>query len=214
MNRTLITEFCAENFTNIPQAIAAGAKRIELCDNLAVGGTTPAFGVIKHTIRYAMARAIPVMTMIRPRGGHFEYSKTEANIMLDDIAVCSVLGSTGIVSGALKNGWIDEPLMQDIISTAGTMEITFHMAFDVLHEEQQFAAIDWLAEHGIQRVLTHGGEPLQPIEANFPHLKRLVQYAAKRIIILPGAGVNFLNVNQVCAELNVSEAHGSKIIAF
>lgn len=39
----MIKEFCAENYTSIPLAIAKGANRIELCDNLAVGGTTPKY---------------------------------------------------------------------------------------------------------------------------------------------------------------------------
>lgn len=208
----LIAEFCAENFTNIPLAIAAGAKRVELCDNLAVGGTTPSYGVIRRSIRYAKARGVPIMTMIRPRGGNFEYDNAEADIMLDDIANCSALGSTGVVLGALKNGWIDENLLQKFINAAETMEITFHMAFDMLESERQFAAIDWLADHGIKRILTHGGKAQQPIEANLPHLKNLIEYAANRITIVPGAGINFMNINQICTALSIVEAHGSRII--
>lgn len=37
----MIYEFCAENVTLLEKAMQAGARRIELCDNLAVGGTTP-----------------------------------------------------------------------------------------------------------------------------------------------------------------------------
>lgn len=51
MSKKIIKEFCAENFERIPEAIASGAGRIELCDNLAEGGTTPSYGVIKkHSI--------------------------------------------------------------------------------------------------------------------------------------------------------------------
>lgn len=81
----MIKEFCAENFTNIPAAIHAGAKRIELCDNLAVGGTTPSTGVIEETLSYAGEKNIPVMTMIRPRGGDFIYNDTELKIMHTDL---------------------------------------------------------------------------------------------------------------------------------
>ena len=49
----MIKEFCAENYTSIPLAIAKGANRIELCDNLDAGGTTPSTGVIEEVLSYA-----------------------------------------------------------------------------------------------------------------------------------------------------------------
>lgn len=73
----MIKEFCAENFTKIPQAIQKGANRIELCDNLAVGGTTPSTGVIEEVLAYAGEHSVPVMTIIRPRGGNFVYNDIE-----------------------------------------------------------------------------------------------------------------------------------------
>ncbi|TRZ39905.1 copper homeostasis protein CutC [Niallia circulans] len=208
----MIKEFCAENLTNIPAAINAGAKRIELCDNLAVGGTTPSYGVIKKAVELAHHADVTVMTMIRPRGGNFEYSHEEAEIMANDIQVCLQLDSDGVVFGCLKNGWIDEELTSQLISISGGMEITFHMAFDELSEENQFRAIDWLAEKNVSRILTHGGSSQNSIEANFPHLKKLIEYAANRIIILPGAGINFQNLAGVLDALQVNEVHGTKIV--
>ena len=77
----LIREFCAENFTDIPRAVAAGAERIELCDNLAVGGTTPSYGVIKETADYLKDTKTTFASMIRPRGGDFVYNSIELRIM-------------------------------------------------------------------------------------------------------------------------------------
>jgi len=210
--KDVIKEFCAENLTNIPAAIKAGAKRIELCDNLAVGGTTPSYGVIKKTVELAHHAGVKVMTMIRPRGGNFEYSSAEAEMMAADIQVCLQLGSDGVVFGCLKNGWIDEELTARLIDLSAGMEITFHMAFDELAEEDQFRAISWLAARKVARILTHGGSPEQTIEENFPHLKQLIEYAANRIIILPGAGINYQNVEGVLDALQVEEVHGTKIV--
>ena len=168
----MIKEFCAENFTKIPQAIQKGANRIELCDNLAVGGTTPSTGVIEEVLAYAGEHSVPVMTIIRPRGGNFVYNDIELKIM----------------------------------------HITFHMAFDALSKENQFKAIDWLAERGVTRILTHGGPAGTPIEDNFDHLKELIVYADQRILILPGGGISTENVQTVMDTLKVTEVHGTKIV--
>lgn len=208
----MIKEFCAENFEHIPQAIEAGAGRIELCDNLAEGGTTPSYGVMKQTLSYTKEKNIPTMVMIRPRGGNFEYDEAEATIMKADIEICKKLHADGIVFGCLKAGWLDEELIQSLLEQAEALDVTFHMAFDELSVENQYRAIDWLVDHGVKRILTHGGSAKTTIVENIPHLKKLISYANGRIIILPGAGIRFDNVNQVFSQLDSSEAHGTKIV--
>lgn len=210
----MIKEFCAENFEHIPEAIATGAGRIELCDNLAEGGTTPSYGVIKQTLSYAKEKKVPTMVMIRPRGGNFEYDEAEAAIMKADVEICKVLQANGVVFGCLKDGWLDEELIRTLLDQAGNMDVTFHMAFDVLSVENQYRAIDWLAEHGVERILTHGGRAEKTIFENIPHLKELIAHADGRIIILPGAGIRSDNVDQVLEQLALSEAHGTRIVAF
>ena len=91
----MIYEFCAENFTLIEKAMEAGARRIELCDNLAVGGTTPSYGVTKAAVELAANYETTIMTMIRPRGGDFVYTNQEVAIMLDDIRLTAQAGSQG-----------------------------------------------------------------------------------------------------------------------
>lgn len=209
----MIKEFCAENFTDIPNAIQNGADRIELCDNLAVGGTTPSFGVIRATIEYANETDTPVMTIIRPRGGNFAYNVAEFNIMLNDIAQAKQLGARGIVLGCLDaDNWLDEPKLELLMDAAAEMEITFHMAFDEIATDRQFKAIDWLVDHGVSRILTHGGTKNTSITDNFQHLRDLIEYADNRITIMPGGGVNYENVNQVVNTLEVQEVHGTKIV--
>ena len=97
----LIREFCAENFTDVPRVTAAGVERIELCDNLAQGGTTPSYGVIKETADYLSERKTTFATMIRPRGGDFVYHSIEVRIMETDILKALEAGTNELVFGAL-----------------------------------------------------------------------------------------------------------------
>lgn len=210
----MIKEFCAENFTFVPTAIRQGAARIELCDNLAVGGTTPSTGVMEETLQYAQEQHIPVMVMIRPRGGDFVYNDVELKIMHTDLIEAKKLGADGVVFGCLtKENWLDEEALTLLIEAAEGLQITFHMAFDRLSKENQFKAIDWLAAHGVSRILTHGGLSGTPIEDNVSHLSELIAYANQRILILPGGKITSENAEWVQNELQVPELHGTKIVA-
>lgn len=209
----MIKEFCAENYTSIPLAIANGANRIELCDNLAVGGTTPSTGVIEEVLSYANEKSVPVMTIIRPRGGDFVYNDIELKIMHTDLIEAKKLGTDGVVIGCLTpSGWLDEEALEVLIDSAEGLQITFHMAFDAIPQERQYEAIDWLIEHGVHRILTHGGVAGTNIEDNFAHLKQLIAHADGRIIILPGGGITSENAQVVADALEVHEVHGTKIV--
>ncbi|MDB7088010.1 copper homeostasis protein CutC [Enterococcus mundtii] len=209
----MIKEFCAENYTSIPLAIANGANRIELCDNLAVGGTTPSTGVIEEVLSYANEKSVPVMTIIRPRGGDFVYNDIELKIMHTDLIEAKKLGTDGVVIGCLTpSGWLDEEALEVLIDSAEGLQITFHMAFDAIPQERQYEAIDWLVEHGVHRILTHGGVAGTNIEDNFAHLKQLIAHADGRIIILPGGGITSDNAQVVADALDVHEVHGTKIV--
>lgn len=95
----MLKEVCVENFTWVPQAIEKGGQRIELCDNLAVGGTTVSHGVAAKTISYCHSKNIQVMAIVRPRGGNFIYSREETEIMQNDIVHLKQLGTDGVVIG-------------------------------------------------------------------------------------------------------------------
>lgn len=214
MASRLVKEFCAENVERVPEAIAAGAGRIELCDNLAVGGTTPSHGVILAAVELARPAGIPVMCMIRPRGGSFEYSGAEARIMVDDLRHAAELGVDGVVFGCLRGGEVDRELtgrLAGLAKEAGLM-VTFHMAFDEISADAQPAALNLLAGLGVDRVLTHGGAAGTPIAGNLERLRRLVDYAAGRLEILPGGGVTWENAEEVADAVGVCEAHGTRIV--
>lgn len=222
----MLYEFCAENVERVPAAIEAGAGRIELCDNLAVGGTTPSAGVIDAAVRYAHANDAQVMCMIRPRGGDFHYSQDELRIMEMDLGLAISAGVDGIVFGCLKpssGGWaLDDLTLGSLAMSAAyaaeeckrePVQMTFHMAFDELSSEAQLDAIDTFAECGVSRILTHGGRAGSKIEDNFEHLSRLIDYAGERLTILPGGGITVSNRDAVAGALGVGELHGTKIVS-
>ena len=227
---TLLREFCAENMERVPAAIAAGAGRIELCDNLAVGGTSPSYGVIRAAVANAAATGTAVMAMARPRGGNFVYTPAEEQMMLDDVAMARSLGVTGVVFGCLAADpatgelVVDRAMTERLVTAAhgaladeagepiAPVAVTFHMAFDDLAEKNQLAAIDFLAGLGVERILTHGGPAGTPIADNLDHLRRLIDHAAGRITILPGGGITHENAEAVAEALGVHEVHGTKIV--
>ncbi len=208
----LTREFCAENMELVPAAVAAGAARVELCDNLSVGGTTPSYGVIRAAVALAGERGVGVMCMIRPRGGDFEYTPDEAAMMRDDLAMAKRLGVTGVVFGCLRDGHLDRALTSELVELADGVDVTFHMAFDALPADEQLGAIDWLAGQGVSRILTHGGPAGTPIEDNLGRLRAYVDRAAGRVTILPGGGITWENAERIASELGVCEVHGTKIV--
>ena len=132
----MLYEFCAENVTLLEKAMKAGAQRIELCDNLAVGGTTPSYGVIRAAVDLAKPYGATVMTMIRPRGGDFVYTDLEIGIMLADIQKAKEAGSQGVVVGVLtEKNEIDVSKMQRLLEACKGLEVVFHMAFDAIPAE-------------------------------------------------------------------------------
>jgi len=208
-----LKEVCIENYSSLPKAIAQGATRIEICDYLVSGGTTVSKGVMHEAAAYCAEKMIPLMAMIRPRSGNFIYNDSELKIMGYDIIEARNLGLDGIVLGCLTDDHlIDEDAFEQLLEEAYGLQTTFHMAFDAIPVEKQFEAIDWLAEHGVQRILTHGGDLSLPIEETLPHLKELVDYAKDRILILPGGGITNENADDIHHYLGVSELHGSKIV--
>ncbi|MFD1484023.1 copper homeostasis protein CutC [Lacticaseibacillus baoqingensis] len=211
----MLKEVCIENFTALPKVLAAGARRIELNDNLAVGGTTVSKGVLAEATRYIHEHDASVVAMIRPRGGNFVYNDLELKIMEADLFEAQAQGVDAVTFGALTaDGWLDEEAMENLLAASAGMTVVMHMAFDAIPENRQAEAIDWLAEHDVSRILTHGGPLSQPIQATLPHLQKLVADAGDKLTILPGGGITADNVAQITAQLGVQEAHGTKILAY
>ena len=209
----MIYEFCAENVTLLEKAMQAGARRIELCDNLAVGGTTPSYGVTKAAVELAANYDTTIMTMIRPRGGDFVYNELEIAIMLEDIRLTAQAGSQGVVFGALTaDKKLDKPNLEKLIAASKGMEIVFHMAFDELSDEDQLKAIDWLSQAGVTRILTRAGVSGDSLEKRFAHYHRILEHAKGKIEILPGGGIDLDNRQTFIDQLGVTQLHGTKVV--
>ena len=209
----MIYEFCAENVTLLEKAMQAGARRIELCDNLAVGGTTPSYGVTKAAVELAANYDTTIMTMIRPRGGDFVYTDLEIAIMLEDIRLTAQAGSQGVVFGALTaDKKLDKANLEKLIVASKGMEIVFHMAFDELSDEDQLEAIDWLSQAGVTRILTRAGVSGDSLEKRFAHYHRILEHAKGKIEILPGGGIDLDNRQTFIDQLGVTQLHGTKVV--
>ncbi|HEU7705590.1 copper homeostasis protein CutC [Streptococcus pneumoniae] len=209
----MIYEFCAENVTLLEKAMQAGARRIELCDNLAVGGTTPSYGVTKAAVELAANYDTTIVTMIRPRGGDFVYNDLEIAIMLEDICLTAQAGSQGVVFGALTaDKKLDKPNLEKLIAASKGMEIVFHMAFDELSDEDQPEAIDWLSQAGVTRILTRAGVSGDSLEKRFVHYHRILEYAKGKIEILPGGGIDLDNRQTFIDQVGVTQLHGTKVV--
>lgn len=217
----MIYEFCAENVTLLEKAMQAGARRIELCDNLAVGGTTPSYGVTKAAVELAANYDTTIMTMIRPRGGDFDYNDLEIDIMLEDIRLTAQAGSQGIVFGALTaDKKLDKANLEKLIAASKGMEIAaskgmeivFHMAFDELSDDDQLEAIDWLSQVGVTRILTRAGVSGDSLEKRFAHYHRILEHAKGKIEILPGGGIDLDNRQIFIDQLGVTQLHGTKVV--
>ena len=205
----IIRELCLENFTKIPQALQAGVERIELCDNLAVGGTTPSYGVIEEAAKYVAESKTTLVVMIRPRGGNFVYNSHELKIIETDTLKAVEAGAQNIVFGALTPGnEIDTDALETVSIAAQGLPITFHMAFDEVTDQEK--AIDQLVEFGVDKILTHGGPLDQPL--NTDKLKSLIDYAKGKINIIIGGGVNAENFENLAQLTGTNYVHGTKII--
>ncbi len=147
-------EICAGNYQSALNAQIAGAHRIELCSELAVGGLSPSFELLKQVLEIV---TIPVFVLIRPRSGNFNYSKDEFEIMKHDILQCKSLGCAGIVSGVLnEDDTIDITRTQELIALSEPLPFTFHRAFDCT--QNPIDELLKLMHLNVERVLTSGQE--------------------------------------------------------
>ncbi|MEQ1746766.1 MAG: copper homeostasis protein CutC [Saprospiraceae bacterium] len=196
-----VLEICV---TNIQSAVAAqqgGAHRVELCAALDSGGLTPSAGLIRAVRGYL---DIPVNVLIRPREGNFCYTDAELAIMLADIDFCRQSGASGVVIGVLDAASrLDVPKMQALLAAASGMDITFHRAFDFVPDP--FEALDVLIKLGVSRVLS-SGQAASAHEGRFL-LKKMAEYAAGRISVMPGAGLSAQNIRAVAAATGAWEFH-------
>jgi copper homeostasis protein len=196
-------EICVDSVASAIAAEQGGAQRVELCDYLAGGGTTPSAGMIE-VVRKSIS--IGMHVLVRPRRGDFLYSEAEYNVMKKDIEVCREMGVDGVVIGMLtRYGSIDRARTEELIAHAGPMSITFHRAFDLCTDPLK--ALDDLLQLHVHRLLTSGQQEtaLQGAEL----IRELNERAAGRLIVMPGGGVTPANVEELLAKTGVQEVHAS-----
>ena len=183
----MIVEVCANSFQSALNAQDAGADRIELCSELAVGGITPNYGLLKKVSELK----IPVHVLIRPRSGDFMYSDSEFEVMKQNIALCKQLNCSGVVSGVLKKDMsVDMVRTKALIDFASPMTFTFHRAFD--WTPNPLATAKRLAEIGVARILT-SGQAASAVEG-LPMLTQLRETFTGTI--LAAGGINLDNAAQ------------------
>jgi len=205
-NHQIIKEACVESLSEAMKAEELGADRIELCSNLDIGGTTP---LPETVISCVMKLHIPVMVMIRPRGGDFVYSHDEVDQMIRDIHSCRMIGASGIVTGVLKpTGEIDTEVLQMLVKEAGHMKITFHKAIDETRDI--LGEIQKLRKTGIHRVLSSGGTTTAMEGAGM--LNKMIRSSGGRLIILAAGRVTALNLEELSRRIHTREFHGRKIV--
>jgi copper homeostasis protein len=197
----MLLEICVDSAAGAVAAERGGADRVELCDNLLEGGTTPSAGCIKVARR---GLKIGLQVMIRPRGGDFLYSDDELAVMREDIRMAKDLGAEGVVIGCLTaQGDIDRARTEELIGLARPLNVTFHRAFDMCRDPNE--ALEQLIELGANRVLTSGQEPscIEGMEL----IAALHKQAAERIIVMPGGGLTPRNIAKFVAATGVGEVH-------
>ncbi|NLK54629.1 MAG: copper homeostasis protein CutC [Bacteroidales bacterium] len=194
-------EICVDSAISALNAQSAGADRIELCDNLGEGGTTPGYGMI---ISARNNLSIGIHVLIRPRGGDFLYSDTEYDIMRRDIELCGENGIDGIVTGILfPDGTIDVERTARLIEFAYPMTATFHRAFDMCADPVR--GIEDVIATGASRLLTSGqqNKALDAVEL----IRQLVIQAGERLIVMPGGGIDETNAAQIITATKAKELH-------
>jgi copper homeostasis protein len=197
----VLVEACVDSVESALAAERGGARRLELCDALFDGGTTPSAGMIAACRERV---SIPLFVIIRPRGGGFMYSEAELDVMRRDIRFARSLGVDGVVIGALRSdGTVDADGTRTLVDAADGLAVSFHRAFDFAPDLD--AALETLIASGVVRVLSSGGAPTA--REGIPRLASLVRQALDRLVVMAGGGVREENVREIVEATGVREVH-------
>lgn len=203
MEKDFTLEICVDSVQSAIAAERGGAQRIELCDNLLDGGTTPSAGMIEMTRKHI---DIGLHVLIRPRRGDFLYSSIEFEVMKRDIEIAKIMGANGFVLGLLKaDGNVDMERTNELVALSRPMSVTFHRAFDLAPDPLK--ALDDLMELGVDRLLTSGQKKSAYLGLDL--ITELVKKAGEKLIILPGGGISEGNIREIVKKARVTECHTS-----
>jgi copper homeostasis protein len=204
----LILEACVGNINQAIHAVNLGANRLEICENLRVGGTTPSYGTLQTA--KDLLEDTDIVAMIRPRGGDFVYSDLEMVVMEKDIQMCKNLRIEAVAIGILNEYHeIDYENVYRMVKFAGFLNVVFHKAIDMV--EKPYKEIRKLADVGVTRILTSGGE--KRAVDGIDIINRMVDEGDKYgIEIVVAGGVTKQNLNILKAETIANAFHGKKIV--
>jgi copper homeostasis protein len=197
-------EVCVDRLEAVRQAIDAGAQRIELSENLSVGGVTPSMDLLKAT-RAELSEALIVL--VRCREGNFQYTPDELDRMLEEAREAIRLGADGVAVGACcADGSLDWDFLarvqRVVFQLSEAAELVVHRVFDRVPDP--IPSIERLIELRYDRILTSGGA-LHAVDA----LRKWNLAAANRLEILPAGGIHSLNAQRVLQETHCRQLHGS-----
>lgn len=198
-------EIACFNFESALIAQENGADRIELCENMQFGGTTPNY-ILGAKVREKLS--IKMHVIIRPRGGDFIYTEEELTEMKRDIKQFKKLGVDGFVFGILEeDGRVNKDRNKELVALATPLSCTFHRAFDVVTDVEQ--ALEDVIDCGFNAILTsgQGANVLEGISV----LEKIQKLAADRIVIMPGGGLRSSNIQLLQEKLKPTFYHSSAI---
>lgn len=201
-------EVCIENMVSALEAWKMGAKRIELCSNLMIGGTTPSVELFRQ-IREKTDMDIRVL--MRPRFGDFCYNEYEMAELTEQVKVFREEGADGVVIGVLRpDGSLDTKAMERLISAAGNMKITLHRAFDVCADSE--SCMEQAIGMGVGTILTSGRK--QSALEGADYLRKLSEKAEGRVEILAGGGINPKTMREISKTAGITSFHmsGKKMV--
>lgn len=197
----VLVEIACDSVEQALAAEAAGAGRIELCARLDLDGLTPPRAWVRQA--HATLR-VPLVTMIRPRGGDFHYDAEELVRMRVVAGDVLAEGSAGIVVGPLRaDGTVHEEATRAFVRLAAGRDVVFHRAFDAAPDP--FAALETLIACGVTRVLTSGGAATALAGAG--RIRALVKRAAGRIEILACGRIRAANLVEVVRRTGATQLH-------
>ena len=199
--KNVLLEVCCGSLDDAIEAERGGADRVELCSCLFLGGLTPSIGSVIEAKRRLK---IPVIVMLRPRGGGFCYTEAEFAAMQCDARMALAEAADGIVFGVLNSdGTVDRDRNRILCEIAGDKEAVFHRAIDVVPDP--FDALEQLIELGFTRLLTSGQQPYVP--EGLDVIRKLIERAGDRITVMPGGGIRPPFVPEVVARTGCSQIH-------
>lgn len=199
----MFVEICCNSVLSAANAKRGGAYRIELCQALGEGGTTPSAAAIEYCVKELN---LHTRVLIRPRGGNFVYNDYEMRVMMRDIELAHKLGAHAVVVGFLTpDGDIDMVKTRKAVHAAEGLSVTFHRAFDECRNPEE--ALEQIIDCGCNKLLTSGCAPTA-LEGK-EMLKKLLKQADRRIGIIGAAGITVDNVHQLVWETGLYEVHGS-----